>query len=238
MRITRSMEMAYSSQNENEKVPMNENPIPFYEAFSTENSEMEREEEDRKDLVYIKNMYPSKIKRIQDQIEEECDKLEYEGSMMFDEYPDKAILRGICNKIYASVKDLEEEEVEATNWQGRPIPPPPPNRPGRPIPPPPPPHPSRPMPPGSQMPPPYPDRPIPPPPNRPGKPMPPPPPPYPGKPMPPPPNRLMGEFEPVMQQRIRPNNWLQDIIQVMLYNEMYNRRCRYRNSRCRRWRDR
>lgn len=226
MRITRSMEMAYSSQNENEKVPMNENPIPFYEAFSTENSETEREEEDRKDLVYIKNMYPSKIKRIQDQIEEECDKLEYEGSMMFDEYPDKGILRGICNKIYASVKDLEEEEVEATNWQGRPIPPPPPNRPGRPIPPPPPPHPGRPMPPGSQMPPPYPDRPIPPPPHK------------PGRPMPPPPNRLMGEFEPVMQQRIRPNNWLQDIIQVMLYNEMYNRRCRYRNSRCRRWRDR
>lgn len=223
MRITRSMEMAYSSQNENEKVPMNENPIPFYEAFSTENSEMEREEEDRKDLVYIKNMYPSKIKRIQDQIEEECDKLEYEGSMMFDEYPDKGILRGICNKIYASVKDLEEEEVEATNWQGRPIPPPPPHRPGRPIPPP---RPGRPMPPGSQMPPPYPDRPIPPPPHK------------PGRPMPPPPNRLMGEFEPVMQQRIRPNNWLQDIIQVMLYNEMYNRRCRYRNSRCRRWRDR
>ncbi len=215
--------MAYSSQNENEKVPMNENPIPFYEAFSTENSEMEREEEDRKDLVYIKNMYPSKIKRIQDQIEEECDKLEYEGSMMFDEYPDKGILRGICNKIYASVKDLEEEEVEATNWQGRPIPPPPPHRPGRPIPPP---RPGRPMPPGSQMPPPYPDRPIPPPPHK------------PGRPMPPPPNRLMGEFEPVMQQRIRPNNWLQDIIQVMLYNEMYNRRCRYRNSRCRRWRDR
>lgn len=215
--------MAYSSQNENEKVPMNENPIPFYEAFSTENSEMEREEEDRKDLVYIKNMYPSKIKRIQDQIEEECDKLEYEGSMMFDEYPDKGILRGICNKIYASVKDLEEEEVEATNWQGRPIPPPPPHRPGRPIPPP---RPGRPMPLGSQMPPPYPDRPIPPPPHR------------AGKPMPPPPNRLMGEFEPVMQQRIRPNNWLQDIIQVMLYNEMYNRRCRYRNSRCRRWRDR
>ena len=41
------MEMAYSSQNENEKVPMNENPIPFYEAFSTENGEIEREEEDR-----------------------------------------------------------------------------------------------------------------------------------------------------------------------------------------------
>ena len=197
--------MAYSSQNENEKVPMNENPIPFYEAFSTENGEIEREEEDRKDLDYIKNMYPSKMKRIQDQIEEECDKLEYEGSMMFDEYPDKGILRGICNKIYASVKDLEEEEVEATNWQGRPMFPP------------------------------YPDRPMPPPPPRPGRPM--PPPPYPGRPMPPP-NRTMGELEPVMQQKIRPNNWLQDIIQVMLYNEMYNRRCRYRNSKCRRWRDR
>jgi len=193
--------MAYSSQNENEKVPMNENPIPFYEAFSTENSEMEREEEDRKDLDYIKNMYPSKMKRIQDQIEEECDKLEYEGSMMFDEYPDKGILRGICNKIYASVKDLEEEEVEATNWQGRPMPPPPPPRPGRPMPPP-----------G------HPGRPMPPPPPPPGRPMPPPPPPL--RPAPPPP----GSDQP---------NWLRNLIEVMLCNEMCQRRRRYRSRK--RW---
>lgn len=232
--------MAYSSYNEKDQ--MKEEPIPFYEAFPIEDNVMKREEEDRKDLEYMKNMYPSKMRRIQDQIEEECDKMEYEGSMMFDEYPDKEILKGICGRVYNSIKDLEE--VEATEaWQWRPpMPPPPPGRP--PMPPPPGRPPMPPPPPGRPpMPPPPPGRPpMPPPPwGRPPMPPPPPgrppmPPPPPGRP-PMPPNWQIGGPGPVIQQGYKPNNWLQDIIQVMLYNEMYNRRCRYRNSKCRRWGD-
>ena len=32
-------------------------------------------------------------------MEEEFDKMEYEGSLMFDEYPDRLMLRQICKRI-------------------------------------------------------------------------------------------------------------------------------------------
>ena len=78
---------------------------------------------------------------------------------MFDEDPDRLMLRRICSRICAKVED----SMEATQMQGR--------RPPRPA----------------------------------------------GPPPPPPPR----------------NNGLANLVEVLLYNEMYNRRCRYR--RCRHW---
>ncbi len=43
----------------------------------------------RRDLDYMKSLYPAAAKRLIPYIEEECDRLEYEGSMMYDEYPDQ-----------------------------------------------------------------------------------------------------------------------------------------------------
>ena len=37
--------------------------------------------------------------KVQELVEEECDKMEYEGSLMFDEYPDRLMLRQICKRI-------------------------------------------------------------------------------------------------------------------------------------------
>ena len=39
----------------------------------------------RRDLDYMKSLYPAAAKRLIPYIEEECDRLEYEGSMMYDE---------------------------------------------------------------------------------------------------------------------------------------------------------
>lgn len=39
------------------------------------------------------------IRKVQELVEEECDKMEYEGSLMFDEYPDRLMLRQICKRI-------------------------------------------------------------------------------------------------------------------------------------------
>ena len=43
---------------------------------------------DRRDYDYMKSVYPETAKRLLPFVEEECDRLEYEGSMMYDEYPD------------------------------------------------------------------------------------------------------------------------------------------------------
>ena len=68
-------------------------------------SEMETE----RDLQYLQQMYPADAKRMQRKVEEELDKLEYEGSMMYDEYPDRVSMLLICDRIE---KALAREEAE------------------------------------------------------------------------------------------------------------------------------
>lgn len=57
-------------------------------------------EEDRE---YLMQMYPAKARLIMVMVEDECDKLEYEGSPMFAPYPDKETILGISKKIFDKV---------------------------------------------------------------------------------------------------------------------------------------
>ena len=172
--------------------------MPFYMSYPIQNVYMTELEYER-DMERMKELYPEEAKRIQKLVEEECDKMEYEGSMMFDEYPDRVTLKVICDRIGQMASQPQEQaetepELEAQqaepidyNYHRR--------NPGRP--------------PGPPGPPPWP--PGPPPPWPPG------PPPPPRPPGPPPPHRP----------------GLGNLIEVLLYNEMYQRRCRH--NRCRRW---
>lgn len=189
--------------------------MPFYMAYPMQNVYLEELEYER-DMQKLKDLYPKEVKSIQALVEDECDKMEYEGSLMFDEYPDKLMLRQIVNRIYdgvagsqMSIQGFEASPYEAEQYEpesyedktsqegdmqaeelpleGRLMEQ---RRPGF-GPPPPPPGPGW----------------GPPPPQRPGF----------GPPPPPP----------------RGNNGLQNLIEVLLFNEMYQRRCRHK--RCRRW---
>lgn len=121
-----------------------------------------QEMESERDMQKLKEMYPDAAKEILPYVEEECDKMEYDGSVMFDEYPDRVMMGRIRNNIYDRVKDRYElpeegdkDEVLAMNRETR-------RR--------------------------YPPR----------------------------------------------KNWLGDMIDVLLFQEMHRRRCRHRN--CRGWR--
>lgn len=57
-------------------------------------------EEDRE---YLMQMYPAKARLIMVMVEDECDKLEYEGSPMFAPYPDKETILGISQGIFQKV---------------------------------------------------------------------------------------------------------------------------------------
>ncbi len=155
--------------------------MPFYMSYP-QNIYMTELEYER-DMERMKELYPEEARRIQSLVEEECDKMEYEGSMMFDEYPDRVMLRVICDRIYQKasqpiVQEPEVQELEAGQMEEQSY------RPGRP--------------PGG-------------PPGRP-----------PGRPPGPPPGRPPSN-----------NQGLGNLIEVLLYNEMYKRRCRH--NRCRRW---
>lgn len=86
------------------KAPMG---IPLYPLYGYDSCE-----ELDKDAAYIKQLYPSKARAILPYVESECDQLEYDGSVMFDEYPDKVALDRIIDRIYEKVKDLDEEETQ------------------------------------------------------------------------------------------------------------------------------
>lgn len=87
-------------------------PRPFYLTYPML-LPYENLEEQERDMEYLKSMYPDAAKDVQGLVEEECDKLEYEGSFMFDDRPDKLMLRKISMDIYDKVKDsLEDEQQE------------------------------------------------------------------------------------------------------------------------------
>lgn len=63
---------------------------------------------DERDIEYMKSLYPDVAKRILPYVEEECDRMEYQNSMIYDEYPDRLQLRMMCGRVYDNVKKNEK----------------------------------------------------------------------------------------------------------------------------------
>ena len=80
--------------------------LPYYMAYPIQTEYDERAE--RTDLEYMKSLYPDLPKRILPYVEEECDRMEYTGSVIFDVYPDKLQLRIMCSRICENVKKQEK----------------------------------------------------------------------------------------------------------------------------------
>ena len=84
-----------------------EQPIPFYMAYPFF-LPLDQEQAQEKDLQVMRSFYSRRAAKIQEKVDRECDRMEYDGSMMFDEYPDKFMMEHICRKIEQEV--LKEEE--------------------------------------------------------------------------------------------------------------------------------
>lgn len=78
---------------------------PLYPMAGYDNSrELDR------DMSIMKEMYPLLVRQILLEIENECDKLEYAGSFMFDEIPDKTLILMLTDKIYQKVAPAFSDE--------------------------------------------------------------------------------------------------------------------------------
>lgn len=170
--------MDYNQENRYTMMSGNQQKLPFYMTYPMQNIFLEEMEYER-DMERMKRLYPKEVREIQDLVEDECDKMEYEGSMMFDETPDRLMLRQICDRIYQQIAQpedfemeqyevMEAEEIQMMN-QRRPDGPP-----------------------------------------------------HFGPPMHPP-----------HRPPHRPDDGKRNLIEVLLFHEMHNRRCRHK--RCRRW---
>ena len=81
--------------------------LPYYMAYPMPLA-YDDERVERMDLEYMKSLYPALAKRILPYIEEECDRMEYGNSVIYDEYPDRLQLRMMCGRIYENVRKNEE----------------------------------------------------------------------------------------------------------------------------------
>ena len=75
---------------------------PFYASYANPmlyRGEKEQEEE----FSLMKSYYPETARRIQEKVEEECDLLDYEGSRLYDEHPDRYMLYHLGRKIMDDV---------------------------------------------------------------------------------------------------------------------------------------
>ncbi len=63
------------------------------------------------DARRLQSFYPEFAQEIQRYVEEACDKMEYEGSMMFDEYPDRVMILRLVDEIYDKVIDIDTEKI-------------------------------------------------------------------------------------------------------------------------------
>lgn len=62
------------------------------------------------DLEYLQQTYPGEVRRCQRRIAEILDKYDYEGSMIYDEYPDRLSLFRIADTIN-TILEQEAEKV-------------------------------------------------------------------------------------------------------------------------------
>lgn len=72
--------------------------LPYYMTYPMP-FQFDEDRKEEKDLEYLKSLYPFTAKRILPFIEEECDRMEYKGCMLYDEYPDKLQLQMMIRRI-------------------------------------------------------------------------------------------------------------------------------------------
>lgn len=77
--------------------------FPFYTTYANPLL-YEGERMQDKEFNLMKSYYPGTVQHIQEKIEEECDLMDYEGSRLYDEYPDKYMIYHLSCKIRESME--------------------------------------------------------------------------------------------------------------------------------------
>ena len=84
-------------------VPMG---IPMFPLYGYDNSQ-----DLDKDYQYMQKLYPKTAKSIYSEVVKECYKLDYDGSFIFDEYPDKTSLNRVVDRIALNIQNVEAEAM-------------------------------------------------------------------------------------------------------------------------------
>ena len=85
--------------------------LPFYMAYPLP-MYYQQEDSVTRDLDYLQQMYPAQAKKYQKMITETLDCIDYEGSMIYDEYPDKWQIYRLTQMIVDKIIKSEDESTD------------------------------------------------------------------------------------------------------------------------------
>jgi hypothetical protein len=71
---------------------------------------MQEQQAAERDRRRLQSMYPQTAKLLLPAVEEVCDQMEYEGSMMFDEYPDRTTIYRLRDQILVQMQEKNADE--------------------------------------------------------------------------------------------------------------------------------
>lgn len=83
--------------------------LPFYMTASNDIL-MARDDTAVQDLEYFQKLYPMMIQKYRERVSSMLDKMDYEGSMIYDEYPDKIGIERLAKAMYDMLRQEEEKE--------------------------------------------------------------------------------------------------------------------------------
>ena len=83
--------------------------LPFYMTYPEMGQRTEQD--NMRDLEYLQQMYPYEVRRYQRRVSEILDRMDYEGSMIYDEYPDRYSLERLAETVWNIIKMEENPGV-------------------------------------------------------------------------------------------------------------------------------
>lgn len=73
--------------------------FPFYTSIGDQVF-LSGENMQEREFALMKSYFPETARKIQEKVEKECELLDYEGSRIYDEYPDRLMMRVLGNGIF------------------------------------------------------------------------------------------------------------------------------------------
>ena len=85
--------------------------LPFYMTYPTSLTQAD-ENQMMRDLEYFQQLYPSGAKLLQREIRKVIDIMDYEGSQIYDEYPDRFAMQKLARDILRKIRAQLGEEMQ------------------------------------------------------------------------------------------------------------------------------
>jgi len=70
---------------------------------------MDEDGQEQRDLEYWQQLYPAQTRQVQREVERQVDLADYDGSVIYDEYPDRIAMARLCEAVYRALMQTDAQ---------------------------------------------------------------------------------------------------------------------------------